>query len=174
MKIAEIIKLKLEKEQTMEVEFYFSVIGVLFGISFTIWIFVKCYSDNKKDKAIITEIYKKYGVKTTAKIIRCGEHINTKRTMPYKYELLVEFNYNSPAKSCLCPCLAKILTNNPACKEYEDFIRIIYIPQYADYVNEFADSKKLCQNIGIKVYQYSAEMIIWADEISIYTNLDIF
>lgn len=155
----------------MDIEFYFLIIMASFGILFILWMFCKCYFDNKKDKAIITEIYKKYGVKTTAKIIRCGKHINTQRTMPYKYELLVEFNYNSPIKGCLCPCLAKILTNNPNYKNYESFIPIIYIPQYADYVNEFDDSKKLCQNIGINVYQYSDEMIICTDDINIHTNL---
>lgn len=158
----------------MDAEFYFTVISVLFGVVFVAWMFGKCYFDNKKEKSILTEIFKEYGVKTTAKIFRCGKHINTQRTMPYKYELLVEFNYNSNIKGSLCPCLAKVLTNNPNCKNYENFIPIIYIPQYADYVNEFVDSKKLCQNIGIKVYQYSDKMIILNDDISIYTNLSEF
>lgn len=158
----------------MDIEFYFPIIMVSFGVLFILWMFCKCCFDNKKEKAIITEIYKKYGVKTTAEIIRCGKHINTQRTMPYKYELLVEFNYNSPIKGSFCPCLAKILTNNPDCKNYENSIPIIYIPQYADYVNEFVDSKKLCKNIGIKVYQYSDEMIILAEDISIHTNLSEF
>ena len=165
----------------MNLEFCFTIGMALFGVLFIVWMFAKSFSDLKKEKAILTDIYRDYGVKTTAEIIYCRKHINTQRTMPYKYELLVEFSYASLIKKgSSCPCLAKILTNNLSCKKYENFIPcknygifipIVYIPQYADYVNEFADSKKLCQNIGIKVYQYSDKMIILADDISVYTNL---
>ncbi|MBE6862746.1 MAG: hypothetical protein E7497_07625 [Ruminococcus sp.] len=156
----------------MDMEFLFPIIMGLFGIIFTVWIFCKSYSDNKKQEAILTEIYKQYGVNTTAKVIYCRNHINMSRTMPYKYELKVEFKYHSYIKENTEYCTATIKTNNPSCKTYENSILITYIPQYADYLNGFVDSKTLCNNLGFKVNLYSsAEMIILADDIGIYTNL---
>lgn len=155
----------------MDIEFYFTIGMVSFAVLFIVWIFVRSFSDLKKEKAFLTEIYQKYGVKTNAEIIHCRNHVNTIRTMPYKYEVLVKFNYNSPIKGCSCSCQEKILTNNQDCKNYENIIPIIYIPQYADYANEFVDSKKICSDIGIKVYRYWDKMIIWAADISTYTNL---
>lgn len=90
--------------------------------------------------------------------------------MQYKYELYIEFKYNSPIKGSL-NCLTTIKSNNPNCKKYENIIPIIYIPQYADYLNGFISSKILYKNIGFKVNLYSNEMIIFADDISIHTNL---
>lgn len=155
----------------MDIEFFFPVGMALFGIAFIVWIFCKCYFDDREEKAMRTELFRKYGVQTTARVLRCGEHIHTQRTMPYQYELLVAFDYKSPIQGSLCPCLAKVLTNNPNCTNLEHSVSILYIPQYADFVNGFVGSKKLCQQIGIRVYQHSDKLIILNDDISIHTNL---
>lgn len=154
----------------MDTEFWFTIGMVLFGIGLIVWIFCKSHIDNQKQKKQLTALYQKYGVRTNAEVIDCRNHVHTERTRHYKYELSVSFEYNSPIKGQICPCLAKILTNHPDCKKYKKLIPIIYIPQYADYLNEFHYAKEICRDIGINVYRYD-EMILFADDISFHTNL---
>lgn len=154
----------------MDTEFWLTIGMVSFAVLFIVWIFCKSHIDNQKQKQQLTELYQKYGIRTNAEIIDCRNHANTARTMHYKYELSVRFEYNSPIKGQICTCLTKILTNHPDCKTHDQYVPIIYIPQYADYLNEFAYAKEICRDLGINVYR-SDEMILFADDIGFHTNL---
>lgn len=76
-------------------EFILLISGLLFCISFVIFIFLKSYIDNKKEKKLMTEIFMKYGVKTNAKIYEFVEHHYYGGFIPGKYNFRLEFQYNS-------------------------------------------------------------------------------
>lgn len=155
-------------------EFVLTIVGVSFGILFIAFIFIKSHIDDKKQKEIMTEIFLKYGVKTNAKILDFTENHTYGKYIPGKYNYHIEFQYNS-LKIGSFGCSYHLPTNNPRSKDYSRDIPIIYIPAYMDYYNDLISSKELFSSIGHKLnLGYDCYLIMFADDISLFTTLDDF
>ena len=128
-----------------------SLAAVGFGIAFTAFIFIKCHSDDKKQKAVMTEIFRRYGVKADARVISFKEnHCYGKHGILGKYNYEIELTYNS-TKGEEITCTYTLATNDPKSKGYTDTIPVIYIPAYMDYYMELISSKELFEAIGHEV-----------------------
>ena len=77
-------------------EFILMVAGACFCVLFIAFIFIKSHNDDKKQKEIMTEIFKKYGVKTNAKILNFTENHTYGKYIPGKYNYHIKFQYISP------------------------------------------------------------------------------
>lgn len=155
-------------------EFILTIAGVCFCILFIAFIFIKSHIDDKKQKEFMTEIFKKYGVKTNAKILNFTENHTYGKYIPGKYNYHIEFQYISP-KIGSFECSYHLPTNNPRCKDYIEEIPIIYIPSYLDYYNNLISSKDLFSSIGHKLnLGYDCYLIMFAEDISLFTTLDDF
>lgn len=155
-------------------ELLLPIAGVLFGILFIAFIFIKSHADDKKQKAVMTEIFQKYGVKTNAKILNCTENYTYGKYVPGKYNYYIEFQYNS-TKAGMISCSCHLPTNNPKSKEYSGEIPIIFIPAYLDYHNSLIDRKEFFSAIGHKLnLGYDCYLIMFAEDISLFTTLDHF
>lgn len=150
--------------------------GVAFGLLFTAFIFIKSAVDNKKEKEIMTEIFRKYGVKTNAKISDFTENYTYGRYIPGKYNYYIKFQYNS-TKCGASSCYYVLPTNNPKSKEYlkREEIPVIYIPAHIDYYKGFITRKEFFNSIGHKLnLGNSCWLVIFAEDISFITNLTDF
>lgn len=157
-------------------EFILLISGLLFCISFVIFIFLKSYIDNKKEKKLMTEIFMKYGVKTNAKIYEFVEHHYYGGFIPGKYNFRLEFQYNS-TKNGTGSCYYVLPTNNSKSKDYlkSGEIPIIYIPAHLDYYNGLISRKEFFNYIGHKLRLGNDQwLVIFAEGISFFTNLDDF
>lgn len=92
--------------------FILLISGLLFFVSFVVFIFLKSYIDDRKKRKILTEIFMKYGVKTNAKIYDFVEHYYYGGYIPGKYNFRIEFQYNS-TKCGAGSCYYVLPTNNP-------------------------------------------------------------
>lgn len=149
------------------------VVGVAFAILFIAFIFIKSFIDNKKDKEILTEIFRKYGVKTNAKIYDFVEHYYYGGYIPGKYNFRIEFQYNS-TKCGAGSCYYVLPTNNPKSKEYlkSEEIPIIYIPAHIDYYKGLISRKEFFSYIGHKLnLGDDCWLVIFAEDINSFTNL---
>lgn len=156
--------------------FILLVSGLLFWILFVIFIFLKSYIDNKKEKKLMTEIFMKYGVKTNAKISCFIENHTYGRYIPGKYNFRIEFQYNS-TKCGTGSCYYVLPTNNPKSKDYlkSEEIPIIYIPAHLDYYNGLISRKEFFSYIGHKLRLGNDQwLVIFAEDIGFFTNLDDF
>ncbi len=152
------------------------VAGAAFAILFIAFIFIKSFNDDKKEKAALTEIFRKYGVKTNAKILKFKENKTYGRWIQGKYNFYIEFEYNSPERGTLS-CNYILPTNDPKSKNYLNSkeIPVIYIPAYLDYHNEFIDRKEFFAAIAHKLkLGYDCWLVIFADDIKLFTNLTEF
>lgn len=157
-------------------EFILLISGLLFCISFVIFIFLKSYIDNKKEKKLMTEIFMKYGVKTNAKISYFIENHTYGRYIPGKYNYYISFEYNS-TKNGTGSCYYVLPTNNSKSKDYlkSGEIPIIYIPAHLDYYNGLISRKEFFNYIGHKLRLGNDQwLVIFAEDISFFTNLDDF
>lgn len=157
-------------------EFILTIVGVFFVILFIVFIFIKSYIDDKKQKEIMTGIFLKYGMKTktNAKILDFTENHTYGKYILGKYNYHIEFQYNSP-KIGSFRCSYHLSTNNSRSKDYSRDIPIIYIPAYMDYYNELISSKELFSFIGHKLnLGYDCYLIMFAGDISLFTTLDDF
>ena len=154
-------------------ELVVSAVGAGFGIIFIAFIFIKSSIDSKKEKALMTEIFHKYGVKTNAKILDFTEHYTYGRFIPGKYNYRIEFQYNS-TKCGTSICNYTLPTNNLKSKDYlkSGEIPIIYIPAYIDYVDGLISRKDFFCSIGHKLnLGYDCWLVIFSEDISLFTNL---
>ncbi len=154
-----------------------SVLFVGFGILLVAFIFIKSYIDNKKEKKIVTEIFLKYGVKTTAKIEQFRENSTYGRFgIVGKYNYYISFEYKSVKADDICTQYT-LPTNNPKSKEYleNEEIPIIFIPAYLDYQKGLISKGEFFGSIGRKIRLASdVWLVIFADDLSFITNLNEF
>ena len=67
-----------------------------FGLAFTAFIFIKCSTDDKKQKALMAEIFRRYGVKADAEIKSFREnHSYGRHGIFGKYNYEIEISYKS-------------------------------------------------------------------------------
>ena len=153
-------------------ELIVTVARVALAILFIVFVFIKSFSDNKKEKAMLTEIFQKYGVKTNAKILRCTEHETWGRTIPAKYIYSIEFQYNGTKIGTVTTCY-NLPTNNPRSKEYIEETPIMYIPAYVDYNNNLIGRNELLCSIGHKFNCFGlwSYFVMFEEDINIFTNL---
>ena len=144
-----------------------SLVFVGFGVIFIAFIFIKSFIDNKKEKAVMIEIFRKYGVKTNAKILKCKENkIYGRHNVQGKYNYFIEFQYNS-TKFGIVTCNYTLLTNNPNSKKYIDSIPIIYIPAYMDYYMGLTDREDFFSSIEHKlILGYDCWLVIFSEDIT--------
>lgn len=156
-------------------ELIVAVAGAAVGIIFTAFIFIKSFIDNKKEKEMLTEIFKKYGEKTNARILSFKENTTYGRHgIKGKYNYSIKFQYNS-AKIGTFTCSYTLPTNNPKSKNYSDEIPIVYIPAYMDYYNELISRKEFFDSVGHKLdLGNDLWLLIFADDIKLFTNLNDF
>lgn len=143
-----------------------------FGIIFIAFFFIKSFIDIKKEKALMTEIFRKYGVKTNAKILSFKENKTYGRHgIQGKYNYFIEFQFNS-IKNGTVTCSYTLPTNNPNSKKYIDSISIIYIPAYMDYYMQLISREDFFSSIGHKLnLGYDCWLVIFSEDISLFTNL---
>ena len=154
--------------------FILLVSGLSFWILFVIFIFLKSYIDDRKERKILTEIFMKYGVKTNAQIYDFVEHHYYGSFIPGKYNFRIEFQYNS-TKCGISTCNYILPTNNPKSKEYLkcDEIPIIYIPAHLDYYNGLISRKEFFSYIGHKLRLGNDQwLVIFAEDLSDFTDLN--
>ena len=144
----------------------------VFGLIFIAYVFIRSYIDNKKEKAVMTEIFRKYGVKTDAKILSAKENQSYGRHgIQGRYNYQIEFQYNS-LKGRTMTRTYTLPTNHPDSKKYTETIPIIYIPAYLDYDTELISRKEFFSSIGHKLrLGYDCRLVIFAEDLSIFTNL---
>lgn len=151
------------------------VVGVVFAVLFAAFIFIKAFIDNKKEKEILTEIFRKYGVKTIARIISYTEHKTYGRTFPAKYIYHIEFQYNS---SEIGPVTTyyNLPTNHPGSKAYADEIPIVYIPAYLDYDSHLISREELFHSMGCKFncFGWRSYLVLFEGDLNTFTNLSEF
>ncbi len=145
---------------------------VAFSIVLIAFIFIKSYIDSKKGKILMTEIFKKYGVKANAKILSVKENKSYGRHgIQGKYNYRVEFQYNS-IKNKVINCTYTLPTNNPRSKRCVDLMPIIYIPAYLDYYKELMSLEDFFDSIGCKLnLGYDCWLVIFSEDINLFTNL---
>ncbi len=143
-----------------------------FGIVLIAFIFIKSHIDSKNEKALMTEIFQKYGVKANAKILSVKENAAYGRHgIQGKYNYRIEFQYNS-IKNGVINCTYNLPTNNPRSKRYIDSIPIIYIPAYLDYYNELMSLESFFDAIGCRLnLGYDCWLVIFSEDIDLFTNL---
>ena len=153
-------------------EIVVSVAFVVFGIIFIAFIFTKSFIDSKKEKALMTEIFRKYGVKTEAKILSFKENQTYGRYgIQGKYNYFIEFQYSN-TKNEKITCCYTLPTNNPKSKKCIDSISIIYIPAYLDYYKKLISREDFFSAIGHKLnLSYDCWLVIFSEDISLFTNL---
>ncbi len=150
---------------------WFAVFAVLFSAAFILFIFLKCHYDDKKERKVLTKIYRKYGVKTTAEMIRFHEHDSYGRyPIPCKYEMLISFRYQSPQKGEVT-CMTTLWSNHPDLKKYQGEIPIILIPQFIDYTNELINREELIEQIGCNINVHVAKLLMFSGDMDMYTDL---
>lgn len=166
---------KDRKEKHIIMELIIGIVGTAFAIFFTAFIFIKSFVDDKKQKKVMTEIFRKYGVKTNARILSFKENTTYGRHgIKGKYNYFISFRYNS-TKIGTFTCSYTLPTNNPKSKNYSDEIPIVYIPAYMDYYNELISRKEFFNFIGHKLnLGYDLWLVIFADDIKYFTNLADF
>lgn len=153
-------------------ELIVSVAFVTFGLIFIAFIFIKSAIDSKKGKALMTEIFRKYGVKTNAKILSFKENESYGRNgIQGKFNFNIEFQYSSKENKTVT-CSYTLPTNNSNCKKFIDSIPIIYIPAYMDYYMGLMKCEEFFSSIGHKLnLGYDCWLVIFSEDISFFTNL---
>lgn len=143
-----------------------------FSIIFIAFIFIKSFIDSKKERALMTEIFLKYGKKTEAKVLSSKENESYGRNgIIGKYNFCIQFQYNS-TKSGMIICSYTLPTNNPNSQKYGDSIPIIYIPAYLDYYMNLINRKEFFSLIGHDLHLGNdCWLVIFEEDISLFTNL---
>lgn len=121
----------------------------------------------------MTEIILNHGKKATAEIVCISKSCIGQRGKPYRYFIDVRFNYDSAVKGSSV-CCATIISYNSKCERYKGSIPIVYVPQYADYLNEYISYEKLDEETGAHRLEQISEMILIEDDIRAHTNFKKF
>lgn len=150
------------------------VSGVAFAALFIAFIFVKSAVDDQKERGILTEIFRKYGVKTSAEILTFKENeVYGRHGIVGKYNYFIKFRYGS-TKIGDSECCYTLPTNNPKSKDClkSGEIPVIYIPAYMDYYNELISREEFFDYIGHKLnLGYDCWLVIFQEDLSLFTNL---
>lgn len=149
---------------------WFPICMGAFGVAFIVFIFLKSYLDDKKERRVLTEIFQQHGIRTNAKVVGFQEHHTYGRGIPGRFEIDISFRYPSP-KIGDSPCTVKLWTNDPACKDYPDEIPIVYVPPYIDYLYELTDSAELIRQIGQPVNIYAVRLLLFEKDIARFTDM---
>ena len=61
---------------------WFPICMGAFGVAFIVFIFLKSYLDDKKERRVLTEIFQQHGIRTNAKVVGFQEHHTYGRGIP--------------------------------------------------------------------------------------------
>ena len=154
------------------IELIVPVAAAILAIVFLIFIFLKSFIDNKKEKEILTEIFWKYGMKADAKILSYKENnAYGNHGIKGKYNYNIEFEYSS--RNGTIKCSYTLPTNNPHSKSCIDSIPIIYIPAYLDYYMELISREDFFKSIGHRInLGNDCWLVLFAEDLNLFTNLN--
>ena len=149
---------------------WFPICMGAFGIAFILFLFLKIHLDDKKERRMMSAVFRKHGIRTNAKVVGSQEHSAYGRWIPGKFEIDIHFRYPSPRIGDT-PCTVKLWTNDPACKDFPDEIPIIYVPPYIDYLYELIGREELLQQIGQPINIYAVRLLLFEKDIAVFTDM---
>jgi hypothetical protein len=149
------------------------IAAILLPILIAGFILLKKRLDARKEKTILSEVYRVYGFAAKARINSIQKR--TSNGKDEMYDMMISFEYPTLIKKGELSCTTHLHSNHPDVRKYlsQKEIPVFLIPQYIDYLNKNISKEELFQEIGWHLNLQTARMLVFAKDIEVYTNLRI-